>query len=102
MSFVQSAQNINAGSQHDALVHQKTLGIGSEMALTGHQTDFVSQPYVKVVSEAMFLKMMSERATSRQWRAISCIQSCIKAQRGLGKHIPIKFSMQIDYEEEKK
>ena len=44
---------------------------------------------------------MRERATSRQWRALDCIQSCIKAQKGLGKHIPIKFTMQLDYDEQK-
>ena len=55
--------------------------------------DEVSGPIIKVVNEAMFVKMMSERATSRQWRAIECIQSTIKANRGLGRHIPIRFAM---------
>ena len=45
--------------------------------------------------------MMTERAASRQWRAIECIQACIKAQKGLGKHIPINFKMQLDLNEQK-
>ena len=50
-------------------------------------------PFVKIVQEKMFNDMMNERAASRQWRAIECIQACVKAKVGLGKHIPINFTM---------
>ena len=56
---------------------------------------------IKVVNETQFLKMMGERAASRQWRALECIQSTIKASKGLGNHIPIKFTMQLDYNEQR-
>lgn len=29
--------------------------------------------YVKVVNEPQFLKMMGEKASSRQWRALECV-----------------------------
>ena len=57
-------------------------------------------PIVKVVNEAQFINMMEEKATSRQWRALECIQTCVKSRRGLGKHIPVNFEMQIDYNDQ--
>ena len=59
----------------------------------------MSKPSVRVVNEKVFNNMMIVKASSRQWRALECIQSTIKAQKGLGKHIPIKFVMQMDYQE---
>ena len=49
-------------------------------------------PYVRIVSESIFVRMMAERAASRQWRALDCIQACVKANRGLGKYIPVRFT----------
>ena len=63
---------------------------------TKNQSDQLSNK-VRVVNEKEFNHMMSAKASSRQWRALECIQSCIKAQKGLGKHIPIKFVMQMDF-----
>ena len=57
---------------------------------------------MRVVNEAQFISMMDEKATSRQWRALECIQTCVKAARGLGTHIPVHFVMQVDYADSKK
>ena len=39
--------------------------------------------------------------TAREWNAIECIQTCIKTNLGLGKHLPIHFSMQVDLEQQR-
>jgi hypothetical protein len=44
---------------------------------------------------------MDLKTTAREWRAIECIQTCIKTTLGLGKHLPISFSMQLDLDQQK-
>ena len=60
-----------------------------------------NNPIVRVLNENQFLKLMAERATSRQWRSVECIQTCVGSKKGLGKHVPIRFTMQLDYNDEK-
>jgi hypothetical protein len=33
---------------------------------------------------------------TREWQALECIQACIKAKMGLGRHIPIDFRLELD------
>ena len=40
--------------------------------------------------------------TAREWKAIECIQTCIKAHFGIGVHLPMHFSMQVDVDQQKK
>ena len=44
---------------------------------------------------------MDLKTTAREWRAIECVQTCIKTSLGLGKHLPISFSMQLDLDQQK-
>jgi len=36
----------------------------------------------------------------KDWQSLECIQSCVKAKFGLGRHIPIHFRMELDIAEE--
>lgn len=43
----------------------------------------------KIASQEEFYKLMDFKPNAPVWHSINCIQSCIKATIGLGKHIPI-------------
>ena len=56
----------------------------------------------EVLTLKQFEQVMDESQNSLLWRALDCIQTCVKAKTGLGLHIPIRFSMQLDHAEQKK
>lgn len=62
------------------------------------------QPYERVVAEAEFSKFMEgfSREKKEHLNSLECIQSCIKAKRGLGRHIPIFFRCELQEKEEGK
>jgi len=44
---------------------------------------------------------MELKPVAREWQAIECIQTCIKSNIGIGTHLPIKFSMQVDLNDQR-
>jgi len=49
----------------------------------------IGSSFVKIVNEKQFVNMMNMKATSKEWKAIECIQTCVKTKYGLGKYIPL-------------
>lgn len=56
----------------------------------------------RVTNEAEFTRFMeSNKPGSIELTSLRCIQACIKAKHGFGKHIPIHFRMELNIDEEK-
>jgi len=72
----------------------------SDMAIVRYKYDpleVMTASFERVVSETEFARLMdSYKPGAKEWRAIECIQTCVKARFGLGKHIPIHFRAQLD------
>ena len=73
----------------------------ADMAILRHLYDplalTVSDPFNKVVNESEFNRIMdSSKSNLKEWASLDCIQSCIKAKHGLGKHIPIDYRAELD------
>lgn len=43
---------------------------------------------------------MEIKNTSPFWSSVECIQTCIKARCGLGRHIPINFKLKMSMQDE--
>jgi hypothetical protein len=63
------------------------------------QHQFLDRQLVQVMGENQFFTLMDTKTQAREWTAIDCIQTCIKTNLGLGKHLPIHFSMQVDLDQ---
>ena len=57
------------------------------------------RPLIRVLNGTQFGVMMETLPQHKDRFAIECIQTCIKASKGLGKYIRIEFAMQLDFEE---
>ena len=63
----------------------------------------VKKPFVKVCNESDFNRFMDSykpATVTREWQSLECIQACIKAKMGLGRHIPIHFRLELDHDTE--
>jgi len=81
-----------------------TVDLGSmhvlDMAIVRYKYDpleVMRGPFERVITETEFARLIeSYKPQAKEWRAIECIQTCVKARFGLGKHIPIHFRAQLD------
>jgi len=48
------------------------------------------------MNETDFTRTMELKATAKEWKAMECIQTCIKLRIGYGKHIQLNFKMDLD------
>lgn len=59
--------------------------------------DVIKQPFERVLTEAEFTAQYNTfKPTSKEWQSIECVQSTVKANRGLGKYIPIHYRAELD------
>ena len=57
----------------------------------------------RICNESEFIRFMDTYKpvnVTREWQALECIQACIKAKMGLGRHIPIDFRLELDKTQE--
>lgn len=75
-----------------------------DMAICRHLYDFSGNSdtgFDRILTETEFTQFFnSYKPNSKEWQSIECIQTCVKAKLGLGKHIPIHFRAELDINEE--
>ena len=45
---------------------------------------------------------MGLKTVAREWTSIESITTCVKSNFGIGQHLPLNFSMQVDLDDQKK
>ena len=75
-----------------------------DMALIRHlfdPIDIIKKPFDRIITETEFTQFFNTfKPSSREWQSVECIQTCIKAKLGLGKHFPIHYRAELNEKEE--
>lgn len=66
------------------------------------QQSRIDRQLVNVLSENQFFALMGLKQAAREWVSIDFIQTCVKSNYGIGQHLPLHFSMQIDLDDQRR